>query len=235
MIFLFLLAGQNIRVYNDGGQRSAGELILWQQGCQQVLSSHCSVTSIEVNEICAGTWKGTTSLLIFPGGADKIYHAQLQGEGNRQIREYVENGGKILGICAGAYYLAAKIQFKGANPQQFPITEDRELGFFPGTACGPLIPYVSGSSIGAAIFNVYGPNRTSFHAFYKGGCYFPYNPTYTDCEWIASVDFSGEKKWMIVGMQVKKGYVIASGVHPEVCPTYYPIIRTDLAEVLGES
>lgn len=232
MIFLFLLAVQNIRVYNDGGQRFANELILWRHGCQQVLSGPCSVTSIEASDIRAGMWKDSTALLIFPGGADKVYHTQLQGDGNRQILEYVEGGGRVLGVCAGAYYFAKKIHFEGA-PQQFPITEDRELGFFPGTACGPLIPYVSGSSTGAAIFHVHSPD-SAFHAFYKGGCYFPYNPTYENCEWIAWVTHDGEKKYMVVGMQVKKGYVIASGVHPEVCPTYYPIIRADLAEVLGE-
>lgn len=230
MLFLFLLAVQDIRIYNDGGEWSAGTLSLWQQACQRVLQHPFSVTGIEASEVIEGTWKNSTALLILPGGADKVYHAQLQGEGNRQIRDYVEHGGKVLGVCAGAYYCAKSIQFEGANPQQFPITEDRELGFFSGTACGPLIPYTKGTRNGAIIFDVNVCDR-SFPSYYNGGCYFPYDPMHTSCEWLASADFEDQQRWVIVGMQVGSGYVIASGVHPEMCSTDLSG-DTDLAETL---
>jgi glutamine amidotransferase-like uncharacterized protein len=192
------------------------------------------VTGIKASEVIAGTWKETTALLIIPGGADKVYHAQLQGEGNRQIRNYVEQGGKVLGVCAGAYYCAKDIQFGNAESQAFPIIENRELGFFPGTASGPIIPYTPGTQdlvYSATIFDIHGRDGNVYHALYNGGCYFPYVPTYTNCEWISSINHEGEK-WVIVGMHVGKGYVIASGIHPEVCSTYYSTTNPGLAEIL---
>ena len=39
--------------------------------------------------------------IVFPGGADSPYQEKLQGEGNRVIRQFVEEGGWYLGFCAG--------------------------------------------------------------------------------------------------------------------------------------
>ncbi len=215
MIFLVLWAVQTIRVYDDRGQWSASTIGLWQRACKCVLVNPITVTGITADEIKAGEWKISTSLLIIPGGADCVYHQQLSGEGNRQIRAYVEAGGKILGVCAGAYYCGKSISFKG-DKQEFPIVEQRELGFFPGIPQGPLIPYVVDTRKGAAIFDI-SCNDGHYPSYYNGGCYFPYD-TKISCEWIGRYPMSaGESKWAIVGMQIGKGYVIASGVHPEMC------------------
>src|SRR5439155_581244 len=75
------------------------------------------------------------SLFIMPGGRDQPYHAGLQGEANQQIRAFVEEGGAYVGICAGAYYGSARVEFDRGFPLE--VCEERELCFFSGTAVGP--------------------------------------------------------------------------------------------------
>ncbi len=83
----------------------------------------------------AGKWQKTAHLLIFPGGRDLPYHQALKGTANGHIREFVLNGGKFLGICAGGYYGSAMIEFEKGGPLE--VLGARELKFFPGIARGP--------------------------------------------------------------------------------------------------
>lgn len=69
-----------------------------------------------------------------PGGADLPYCAHLNGHGNALIREYVEAGGSYLGLCAGAYYACARVEFEVGT--RLEVQGDRELCFFPGIAKG---------------------------------------------------------------------------------------------------
>jgi biotin--protein ligase len=71
-----------------------------------------------------------------PGGADRPYLERLGGKGNANIREFVNNGGNFLGICAGAYYSADRIEFAKGDVD-LEVTGKRELKFFPGLVEGP--------------------------------------------------------------------------------------------------
>jgi glutamine amidotransferase-like uncharacterized protein len=42
-------------------------------------------------------------VLIVPGGSTEVIWESLEGKGFDQIRKFVEDGGKYIGICAGAY------------------------------------------------------------------------------------------------------------------------------------
>lgn len=57
-------------------------------------------------------WKKETDLLIFPGGRDVPYQEALQGICNQSIVDFVQGGGKFLGICAGGYFGARSIVFE---------------------------------------------------------------------------------------------------------------------------
>jgi biotin--protein ligase len=50
----------------------------------------------------------------------------------------VENGGKYLGICAGAYYACGEIEFEKGTPLE--VVGERELRFFPGLCRGTTFP-----------------------------------------------------------------------------------------------
>src|SRR5262245_30328629 len=87
------------------------------------LSEHYSVRRIYASEILASDqWHQETDLFAFPGGADLPYCRVLNGAGNASIRRYVEEGGALLGVCAGAYYVSQRIEFEPGA-----IRGDREL------------------------------------------------------------------------------------------------------------
>lgn len=76
-----------------------------------------------------------------PGGADLPYCKKLNGEGNRRIRQFIEQGGAYLGICAGAYYGCAELNFVGRD---YSVNGNRELALFNGIAKGSLPQFTNG-------------------------------------------------------------------------------------------
>jgi biotin--protein ligase len=75
------------------------------------------------------------ALLVMPGGADMGYARTLNGAGNRRIKQYVQMGGKYLGLCAGGYYGAARCEWE-VGKKGMEVIGDRELAFFPGICRG---------------------------------------------------------------------------------------------------
>src|ERR1700722_9520522 len=69
-----------------------------------LLNNHYSIGTISPKQIIESSWENETTLLVIPGGADLPYTRSLNGDGNKKIRSYVEQGGTFLGICAGSYY-----------------------------------------------------------------------------------------------------------------------------------
>lgn len=253
MILPFCANAMNIFVYDDRAEWANGTYELWKRSMGRVLAKPHEVRKIDKDEIIKGDWKKSASLLIIPGGADKIYHQQLQGSGNQQIKDYVNNGGKLLGVCAGAYYCAKRVHF---TTEGVEIIEDRELGFFDDVAFGPIVPYFINTKKGARVFDVtfacdYAVSKLTDqqlvkdelknelaiaeevdHAYYNGGCYFPFDSK-NNCEYLAKIVHQNEEKWMIVGMQIGSGYVIASGVHPETCSLDYQDCAPEFADQLS--
>lgn len=97
-----------------------------------------SIKLISHKLVKTGGWENTTSLFIIPGGRDIPYNRYLKGEGTSLIKQFVKNGGKFVGICAGAYFAAAEVMFQKGT--KLEVHEKRELQFFPGPAIGTLFP-----------------------------------------------------------------------------------------------
>ena len=76
-------------------------------------------------------------LLIMPGGADLFYCEKLNGLGNQIIRKFVTDGGAYLGICAGAYYGCASLDWNNGE-----IDGPRELALSNAHAVGPVDEWV---------------------------------------------------------------------------------------------
>lgn len=115
--------------------------------------AHDTVTFCSADDILNGCLNAETRLFVMPGGADLAYCEKLNGAGNRAIRAYVENGGTYLGICAGAYYACRRIEWAKDDPE-FSICQDRELGFFAGTAIGPVYDWLEDHDITKSWDNV---------------------------------------------------------------------------------
>ena len=75
-------------------------------------------------------------LFVMPGGADTPYWEALNGSPNNNLRDYIAQGGRYLGICAGAYYGAQELLYDENHPDE--IRAER-LNLFPGISRGPVL------------------------------------------------------------------------------------------------
>ena len=177
------------------------------------------IKTLSPSDIKQGDWKKQTDLLIMPGGADVPYHRSLRGNGCDQIKSFVEDGGRYLGLCAGAYFACATIDFKTLEGK--PIQGSRELAFFTGTAVGPYLAAYdpnTNSGVCAAQITLNKPKPQSLHVFFNGGCYF--DPIENQKNMNVLAYYQGiDKKPAILQLQVGLGSVVLSGVHPEYSPT----------------
>lgn len=175
-----------ILVYTDGGVGASSKCVAMtiaslKKAVSELELSH-AVRSTDSTELLGSKWSASCQLLVMPGGRDLPYCKELDGEGNKHIRAFVEGGGSYLGICAGAYYGSAYVEFARDDPEM-EIVGPRELAFFPVTSIGPVFPgfsyitnagaHVAGVSVtnaGAAVLGTGDNKNTSL--FYNGGCYF---------------------------------------------------------------
>jgi biotin--protein ligase len=164
------------------------------------------------------SWEESCALLIFPGGRDLPYVEALSNGPMDKIKNYVEEGGKYLGVCAGAYFACDSIEFAKGGPLE--VTGERALKFFPGKGIGPAIkePVFSyGHETGACIakLKTTHPSYNSCGLYFNGGCFFQNDPHNASFETLAQYEDVEETPSAIVKCQVKKGLAILSGVHPE--------------------
>lgn len=170
-------------------------------------------------------WQEDTHLLIFPGGRDIPYHRALQGAANGHILDFVRQGGRFFGICAGAYYGSAIIEFEMGSEME--VVAERELKFFPGIARGP--------AYGAGKFsyqNQQGAQMAALElcpsfckaitaaAYYNGGCAFIEAEKYSTVSVIGRYADLDETPAAIVECAVGAGKALLCGVHPEYSATY---------------
>lgn len=147
-------------------------------------------------------------LLIMPGGADLYNCEKLNGEGNKRIREFVENGGSYLGICAGAYYACSILDWACGE-----ISGLRELALYEGEATGPVYEWVEnkdsiydGTWIKATEIET--DKEQKFLTQYNGG---PVFQERDDVEIIARYsDLKGKPPAIIAGSYGKGRYILSS-------------------------
>ena len=106
-----------------------------QHALRSLLTPHYAISTITAHAILHEPWTGTCAALVFPGGGDLGYCRLLNGAGNRIIRNYVANGGRYIGFCAGGYFGASSCEFEVGNKAK-EVTGERELAFFPGPCVG---------------------------------------------------------------------------------------------------
>lgn len=176
-----------ILVYSDGGVGASSSCVTMtvaslKKAVSKMEPSY-AVRTTDSTELVGSKWSASCQLLVMPGGRDAPYCKELDGVGNKQIRAFVEAGGGYLGICAGAYYGSAYVEFAKGDPN-IEIVGPRELAFFPVTSVGPVFPgfnydnnagaHVAGMSVtkaGEAVLGTTGGSNYS-SLYYNGGCYF---------------------------------------------------------------
>jgi len=138
-----------VRVYSGkgAGERSLASALA---SLKDELDPSVEVCSMGSEEAVRGGWEASTLAIVFPGGADLPYKAALDGEGNARIAAFVRNGGAYIGLCAGAYYASAYVDFERGN-DVLEVLGERELAFFPGRARGSVAPGFQYDGEGGAI------------------------------------------------------------------------------------
>ena len=175
-----------------------------------------AIKPIGPEDVRKGEWTKDAALFVLPGGASTPYHEALSPIGNDVLRQYVSNGGSFLGICAGAYYCGATVEFgKGTSIQVFA---KRDLGFFPGCIEGPTLkPYAYDSHRGACAAEIQMTDGSkSLKVYYNGGGHFLDVETYLQVRVLANYH-TGQAA--IVHIPHGKGNVTLSGPHWEYSPT----------------
>jgi len=202
---------------------------------RRFLSPNYAVLTVTGDVLIKEPWANTCALLVIPGGADLPYCRTLNGEGNRRIRQFVQNGGAYLGFCAGGYYGSSRCEFELGNPSM-EVVGDRELQFYPGICRGPAFPgfqYNSEEGTRAAELSVEkhafangGALPSVFRSYANGGSVFVDAPKYRDrgVEILAHYTEhlyvkSGEGAAAVIYRRFGQGSVILTGPHPEYGPS----------------
>jgi biotin--protein ligase len=215
---------QVIYVYNDHGT-SAASLKHTIYTLKSITIGY-KIELIDAQGILNKPWTKNAILLIIPGGADLPYTQKLNGEGNRIIKKYVENGGNYLGICAGAYYGASFVEFD--KDGSLEVVGERELAFFPNKAIGPILAkynYTTNSGARVALIHINWKPKikkaipTTINVYYNGGGYFKDTNLHKNVNTIGYYQLENNTLLpAILKIKYKKGTVILSAVHFEYSP-----------------
>jgi len=198
---------------------------------RRLLYPNYAVIPIEDHTLLKEPWGPSCALFVVPGGADLGYCRVLNGAGNRIISQYVRNGGRYLGLCAGGYYGSNRCEFEVGN-KALEVVGARELAFFPGTCRGAAFQgfkYASEIGAKAARFSLNlnalpgSENLTkSVHCYYNGGGVFVDAELAVDAgvEVLASYEDdislgADSGKAALVYCKVGNGAAILTGPHPE--------------------
>ncbi|CEH14264.1 Biotin holocarboxylase synthetase/biotin-protein ligase [Ceraceosorus bombacis] len=149
-----------VLIYSGPGVASSA--LLHTLGTLKRLLPTYDVQLVSAQSLALEPWEGDAALLVLPGGRDLPYVAELgklrsivsagssgsaptsnassttsppPRRADERIRAYVEQGGSLLGICAGAYYSSAVCHFQPGTDME--VVGDRPaLQCFPGTCAG---------------------------------------------------------------------------------------------------
>lgn len=215
-------AMDKILVYSGPGV-GAQSLTNTVQTIRDLVADKYEIMTIGSKTLIGNDWQAGTTLLVIPGGADLPYVDQLHGAGTANIRNYVAGGGKFLGICAGAYFSAAAIEFAKGDPK-LEVTGSRELKFFPGLVAGPTFTgfdhrdpqNVAGTRAANIYWQLDSPfmRDTKFTVYYNGGGHFVDAKQFDNITVLARYDTHAA----IVEAKVGAGIAILSGPHFEQDP-----------------
>jgi biotin--protein ligase len=228
------LAWQRSRLLTDEFSIGNGTTVDSVRHClytlRRLLAHHYAVIPVTSDMLLKEPWMTTCAMLVMPGGADMGYCRALNGAGNRRIAQFVRNGGRYLGLCAGGYYGCKRCEFE-VGDKTMEVVGDRELAFYPGICRGGAFPgFVYHSEAGARAAGLevakealsVGAAPADFRSYYNGGGVFVDALSFADegVEVLASyteklnVD-GGEGAAAVVYCKVGSGAAVLTGPHPE--------------------
>jgi glutamine amidotransferase-like uncharacterized protein len=200
---------------------------------QENLGKTYAIQTIGPAAVIQGDWVHQAVLFVMPGGADLPYVKALTGKGNAVIKQYVADGGAYLGLCAGAYYASAQVQFDKGGPLQ--VLGKRELSFFPGVAIGPAVApydYATNSGARAALIQLR-DKKQAVPLYFNGGPYFAHATHFKKVQVFGWYVVPGSKPLpAMLLIRYGQGRVVLSGVHFEYDPKRMNPADPNIAKLL---
>lgn len=97
-----------------------------------LLLPHYTVQPAAPDLLAHQPWEPSCALLVVPGGRDLPYVDELTDKRpvTTRIKEYVQQGGRFLGICAGAYFASAEVRFDVGGGMEVAGKRDLVRFFF---------------------------------------------------------------------------------------------------------
>lgn len=198
----------NILVYvGQGSSRRAVEHTF--RALHEAAPQH-RLVSVTHKALTDPQWFHHAALMVLPGGRDALYVDALAGTPAANVRNFVHRGGKYLGLCAGAYYAAARIAF--APDQPHAVRGPRPLGFYPGLCRGPVTPTFDYDDTRGAAALPYWPG--GHPAYYHGGGTFVDAAQHPSVAVLHTYDAEGNLP-ATVACQVGHGMAVLTGLHLE--------------------
>lgn len=177
------------------------------------------IKTLDTSSLLDGSWQADAIMIVMPGGADLPYCQYLNGNGNQHIRSFVEQGGRYLGLCAGAYYACAHVEFEIGTSLE--VTGHRELAFFPGTARGSVYAGFDYASESGAIAAPLCFGDTRCRDYINGGPEFILPALVDNTKYKVLARYLDKNEAVAaVSCKVGKGVAILCGTHPELDSLY---------------
>ncbi|TIB34360.1 hypothetical protein E3P86_02819 [Wallemia ichthyophaga] len=225
----------NILIYDDQGC-SATSIAHLKSQLTRFLSPCYSIQSVSAAVLANEPWEEYTAAVVIPGGRDLPYLHSLRGTLIARLKRYIFNGGRYLGVCAGAYFACKRVEF-AVGDESLAIVGDRPLNLIDALAVGPALPnFQYNSERGAHLAEVeveasthkHTHTRTQAHdkllLYLNGGCAFDIGSTSTqDTDTDTSILATYSHNGSVAALQRRygNGRVVVTGVHPEFslkCP-----------------
>ncbi len=164
-----------------------------------------SYKTVKANDIIKGKIFKEIKVIYFPGGWAGYYSRDIGKNGAKNIINFIQNGGRYLGVCAGAYFGAKNIIWKGVKYKGILKLYD--------SAIGPLDDIAPWPKIGIAKIKFTKGNTKKM--YYLGGPYFKLKVKYSP------LAFYSKNRLAAVTFNFGKGKVYILGFHPEMIAENY--------------
>lgn len=157
-------------------------------------------------------------ILLFPGGDMWVYKSELYPVGIQKIKKFVQLGGGYFGICAGSYFAAEKIVWRGWADEPRQYLTNTGLGLFSGTADGPIEDFAPQYQSRNCKVNIIQNHSITSDSPKQVDYLYLFGPRYiiADSTGISVLGKSAiGNNTVVMAIQCEKGRVFLTALHPE--------------------
>jgi len=184
----------------------------WEQNVEALenffIENEINYALFNENDVASNSIRERFDLIWFPGGFAAEYRYYIPAIEN--IIAFVDQGGYYVGSCAGAYFAAAILSWRGKD-------HDYPLAFFDGAAVGPLVNEIGWGEKALLLLNPEMAANAGFTSpipvYYFDGPYFDAAP---GTDYFALASYETNNRPAIIAGRYGDGKYLLFGPHPEI-------------------